>query len=220
MDDAIRERVEGLLGSPVEATRPAVRGYTPAIRVVVSLRDGRTAFVKAGVDEMTSGWLRQEHAVYDALRAPYQPAVLGWDPVDPPILVLEDLSAAEWPPPWTKRRIRAVVDTLAEVRATPPPPGLPRTRDFFERAPGWTMVAANPEPFLSLGFASDEWLESALPALLRAEAAAPLDGEALVHLDVRSDNLCVRGSRAILFDWNAACRGNPEVDLAGWLPSL
>ena len=55
---------------------------------------------------------------------------------------------------------------------------------------------------------------------MAAEAEAVLDGTDLLHLDVRSDNLCFVGSRAVLVDWNWACRGNGLVDLAGWVPSL
>jgi hypothetical protein len=220
VDAALRERVGRLLGSKVEAARPTARGYTPALRFIVSLRDGRSIFIKAGADELTSAWLRAEHAVYAALNAPFQPALLGWDAGDPPILVLEDLSDAAWPPPWNDAQIQAVVDTLDDVHATPPPLGLPAGRDFFMREPGWHRIAADPAPFLSLGMASTAWLDATLPELVRAESSAPLDGDALLHLDVRSDNLCVRGSRAILFDWNGASVGNPEVDLAFWLPSL
>jgi Ser/Thr protein kinase RdoA (MazF antagonist) len=64
------------------------------------------------------------------------------------------------------------------------------------------------------------WLEAALPDLLAAEGAAVLDGPDLLHADVRSDNLCFQGSRAILVDWNWACRGNGRFDIAAWLPSL
>jgi hypothetical protein len=220
VDAALSGRIARLLGSAVEAARPALRGYTPALRYIASLRDGRSVFVKAGADELTSGWLRDEHAVYAALRAPFQPALLGWDPEDPPILVLEDLSDAAWPPPWTDPQIEAVVDTLHDVHVTQPPTGLPAAREFFLREPGWTMIAADPAPFLSLGMSSAAWLEGALPELIRAEASAPLEGDALLHFDVRSDNLCVRGSRAILIDWNGASVGNPDVDLASWLPSL
>jgi thiamine kinase-like enzyme len=42
----------------------------------------------------------------------------------------------------------------------------------------------------------------------------------LLHFDVRSDNLCLRGDRAVLVDWNFACVGNPLFDVAAWLPSL
>ena len=62
--------------------------------------------------------------------------------------------------------------------------------------------------------------EGALPSLIEASRSAPLDGDELVHLDVRSDNLCFRGSQAILVDWNHACVGNGDFDVAFWLPSL
>ena len=85
---------------------------------------------------------------------------------------------------------------------------------------GWPEVARNPEPFLSLGLVSQPWLEAALPTLLDSSNATPLEGEALLHGDIRSDNLCIRNGRAILFDWSHGRRGNPEFDVAFWLPSL
>lgn len=92
--------------------------------------------------------------------------------------------------------------------------------DLRERLDGWPLVAADPAPLLSTGLCSLEWLESALPTLLDAAGQATLAGEALLHLDVRSDNLCFRDERAILVDWNLACVGNPLLDLVVWLPSL
>jgi len=59
-----------------------------------------------------------------------------------------------------------------------------------------------------------------LPALLEASRPGMLEGDALLHFDVRSDNLCIRGDRAVLVDWNLACVGNPAFDVAFWLPSL
>jgi aminoglycoside phosphotransferase (APT) family kinase protein len=49
---------------------------------------------------------------------------------------------------------------------------------------------------------------------------APLDGDALVHLDIRSDNVCIGGSGALVIDWNHAAIANPDLDIAAWLPSL
>ena len=42
----------------------------------------------------------------------------------------------------------------------------------------------------------------------------------MVHGDVRSDNLCLRDGAALLLDWNLASVGNPQFDVAFWLPSL
>ena len=53
-----------------------------------------------------------------------------------------------------------------------------------------------------------------------AESEAPVAGDEFVHMDVRSNNLCVRNGRALLVDWNAACRANGLLDVAAWLPSL
>jgi aminoglycoside phosphotransferase (APT) family kinase protein len=113
-----------------------------------------------------------------------------------------------------------VLTTLSAVAATPPPPGLPALSASRERLASWGQVADDPTPFLSLGLCSSAWLEMALPSLLAAETAARLEGDGLVHLDVRSDNLCFVGDRAVLVDWNHACRGNAALDVAGWLPSL
>jgi hypothetical protein len=56
--------------------------------------------------------------------------------------------------------------------------------------------------------------------LVAAEAEAVIAGDALLHLDVRSDNLRLRDGVAVLFDWNWAHRGNALLDHAFWLPSL
>ena len=59
-----------------------------------------------------------------------------------------------------------------------------------------------------------------MPTLRFATEIARLDGDSLLHCDVRSDNLCLRDGHAILIDWNFACVGNPLTDVAFWLPSL
>ena len=58
-----------LLGSPVVSRRKATGGYTPAERWVVELADGRSAFVKVAVNELTAEWLRKEIRVYADVRA-------------------------------------------------------------------------------------------------------------------------------------------------------
>ena len=56
--------------------------------------------------------------------------------------------------------------------------------------------------------------------MVEAERQAPLEGSDLLHLDIRSDNICFAGSRTLLVDWNMACLGNGLLDVAAWLPSL
>lgn len=177
-------------------------------------------FVKAATDADTTAWLRAEHAIYAQHHAPFLPDLLAWqDDVHPTWLAIEDLSEASWPPPWSQARIAAVLATLEIVAATPAP-DLPSMETRRGELSGWWKVGADPGTFLRLGVSSERWLSEALPALLAAEGRAVLDGDALLHNDVRSDNLCFKGDRVVLVDWNWACRGNPKLDVAAWLPSL
>ena len=209
-----------LLGGPVVEWRKADGGYTPAERWVVQMADGRSAFVKAAVDDLTAGWLSAEERIYDALRAPFQPALLGWDDGPRPILILEDLSAAAWPPPWDDKRVEAVRSALKRIAATPAPSWVPRLAESAMDLHGWQGVAEDPQPFLALGLASAAWLTAALPDLIGASEAFMADGSHLLHLDVRSDNICLRDRQALLVDWNHAAVGNARLDIALWLPSL
>jgi hypothetical protein len=178
-------------------------------------------FVKAGVTDLTSGWLRDEHRVYEQLQASFLPRMLGWDDDgEMPILVLDDLSGAHWPPPWDARMVDAVVATLHEVHATKPPDGLASLESHREQLASWVHVAADPQTFLELGMCSRAWLFRSASTLIEAERQALLDGSGLVHFDVRSDNLCLAGLRALLVDWNAACIGNVDLDVVAWIPSL
>jgi hypothetical protein len=209
--------VERLLGAPVIGERPVSGGYTMALRRIVTLADGRTAFVKAPVDDLTREWLRAEQRIYAQVSGTFLPEMLA---CDDDVLVLEDLSDGHWPPPWRDGDVRAVIEALDRLHALTPPPGLPHPQEVDDLRGGWADVAADPEPFLSLGLASAAWLRESLPALLDAAERAQLDGDSLVHLDVRSDNLCLRDGRCLIVDWNWAARGNPRLDLAFWLPSL
>jgi hypothetical protein len=220
----VRRALKRLRAEPVAWDPVTTGGHTPARRWVVTLEDGRTAFAKVATDDLTASWIRDEHLVYSMLRgAPFMPEYLGFhDDGKHPVLVVEDLSAAAWPPPWSPERVRAVLDCLALVASTPPPEGLPLAADdHLGLREGWPEVAREPAPFLELALCSERWLEGALPELLESSRAAPLDGGSLLHFDVRADNLCLRpDGRAVLVDWNWTSVGNPALDVAGWLPSL
>ncbi len=101
-----------------------------------------------------------------------------------------------------------------------PPDHLPSAEAYRQMLSGWIRLGHDPAPFLGLGLVSDRWFEKALPALIEATKRAHLEGNRLVHFDVRSDNLCFEGDRTVLIDWPDACRGNPLIDIVGWLPSL
>ena len=212
-------RIEKIAGKSIQHVQPIQRGYTPAARWLVDFSGGSTAFAKIGTTPDTAHWLRKEQWVYESLHGSYMPQLLGWeDDEEHPILLLEDLRLAHWPPPWQDGQIRQVLDTLPDVWASSLPVG--RIEDFRWIEAGWQFVADNPQPFLSLRLATEKWLAAALPTLLRLPGREIIRGDSLLHLDIRSDNLCFAGDRVVLIDWNLICLGNPRLDLGFWLPSL
>lgn len=213
-------RAERLLDSEAtEWARVETRGYATNEHWTVELADGTRAFLKhAATVEPCPTWLRDEERVYAAVSGPFMPELLAWEDDDRPLLVLEDLSDARWVPPWTAGDVDTVLAALDELARTAPRGPLPRFED--RRLPSWERVADDPAPFLSLGVAGTNWLDRTLPALVEATANTPLAGDAVLHCDVRGDNLCIRDGRAVLFDWNHASVGNPAADVAYWLPSL
>jgi SAM-dependent methyltransferase len=216
MHEELRARVARLMNREPVSWRRVERGYTPAERWIVCFDDGSSAFVKIGTTPLTAGWLRSEQHWYAEIRAPFMAKVLGWeDDPDRPLIVLEDLSYARWPAPWEPGELERVLSTLRGVaRYRPLPQGLQSLEAERERLAGWPEVAREPAPFLALGLCSPAWLNRALPALLEAQAAVVLDGEDLVHEDVRSDNICLLEDRVVLIDWNEPRRGNADFDRA------
>jgi thiamine kinase-like enzyme len=196
-----------------------VGGYTPAARFVAA-RGGERAFVKVATTPLTAGHLRREGFVYQRMSGPFMPRFIGYeDDEREPLLAIEDLGQARWPPPWDSRTLDAVLRQLEAVHATT------TTLQSFSSVHGpptggWARVAQDPSRFLSLGLTSGTWLDQALPRLLAAEAECQLDGPSACHFDLRSDNICLSSAGAKFIDWAAASMGNPRLDLGFWLPSL
>lgn len=222
MDALSQRRVAQLARKQPTSWRRIARGYTPAERWQVTFADGSTAFAKFGSTPATADWLRAERAVYEKLSARFMPALLGYEEhAERPLLLLEDLSNAWWPPPWRAGDLERLLEAMQQVASTRVARGsLPELESERGRFAGWLHVEREPAAFLSLGLCSQGWLEEALPSLLMAQDLALLGGSELVHGDLRSDNLCLAAERVVLVDWNGARRGNSAYDLAALAPSL
>ncbi|HET9672933.1 MAG TPA: aminoglycoside phosphotransferase family protein, partial [Actinomycetota bacterium] len=217
------ERARRALDAAPVSWRPVPAHGAPATRrYVVDLPDGRSAFVKVAAFDYVAGWFRDERRAYEALEGqPFLPRLLGWDDDgEAPLLAIEDLSDARWPPPWDAPAVDAVMRALDALHRAAPRADLPTAEERQFGLDSWPDVQADPEPFLSVGICSRAWLEGNLEALAAASAAAAIEGPDVLHFDVRSDNLCLRDGRVLLVDWNHACVGNALVDTAAWLPSL
>lgn len=215
-------RIRRAAGSAPVRYEARAGGYSTADRYAVELADGRRIFVKSADEPVLAGWLRREHEVYAALEGDFLPKLVGWDDDGArPLLALEDLSDADWTPRWEPARVAAVLDALREIAAAVPPPNTAPVRETFPQLWGrWREVEASPEAFLSLGLRDAAWLERSLPTIIEVAEAAEVEGDRVCHFDVRSDNMCFRDGRAVLVDWNWVSLGNPEMDIAAWLPSM
>ena len=189
---------------------------------LVELEDGTRAFAKVAVDEPTAGFLRDEHRVYSQVEARFLPAFLGWDDDgERPIL------AARRPERRRTGRRRGAKATCGRrsrrstscTRRTAAE-GCPRLT--LDELHTWREVEASPEPFLSLGLCSADWLERALPELLAASERCVITGDAFVHLDTRSDNVCIVDGRARSSSTGTGPRTRRTrwSTLAFWMPSL
>jgi hypothetical protein len=215
----MQSRIERLVGERVVSWRRVDGGYTPAARLV-----GRTArgsfFVKIGTTPVTAKFIQREMRVYGKVGGEFVPRlVAAEDHPNEPILIIEDLSALRWPPPWQEADVERVRAQIGAMHATAADLE-PFDQVLGHIVGGWRKVAEETGPFLSLGLADAAWLQRALPRLVEAEARCPTAGEALCHWDLRSDNLCLGPERTVFVDWNLACRSNPDLDLGFWLPSL
>jgi len=227
----IRDCVERLLPGSAQWRR-VQGGYTQAERWLVDYDGERRAFIKAAVDPPTTDWLRQEGRLYQAVQESWTAKKLAFHDDDGcVVLVIEDLSHADWTPSWSRERVRAVLDTLRAIHRTPVPEWVPLLVDedlgvseagFRDR---WQQVSDSPQGFMELGLCSASWFATHIESLVAAASRAVLAGGDLLHLDVRSDNMCFvpktdGTERVVLVDWNWVAQGNGQVDVAFWLPTL
>ncbi|GAB3758191.1 phosphotransferase [Microlunatus parietis] len=214
---ALRELITAALDKAPVAWHKPHTGLSAAC-FVVTFHDGSTAFVKSAVDDQSASLIRNEHEVISTVGSDLVPSELAWlDDGERPVLVIEDLSSAHWPADhepvnWKPGQFDLMFAALNRVAELPPPPSLPSAPP--PSAQNWPLITEDVEAFMTLGLCSRKWFNAAVNGLAAAERDADQRGEALVHNDVRSDNLCFLGQRVVLVDWAQAFRGNPEYDVA------
>lgn len=224
LPDGLRAAIDEALGSPVVAVSARSGGFSPGPAVVVTCADGRRAFVKAvgtPLNPETPTLMRAEAAVTARLPAtlpvPALRAHLEWvDGADEWVALVFDVFDGDAAPlPWTPGTAAVAVAGLAELArsGTPcPVAGLPT---LAERVDGplssWAVLAADPPVDL------DPWEAERLDWLGRVPdrlaAGGWLDGDTLVHGDLRADNLLIGPGGAVAFvDWAWAVRAADWID--------
>ncbi|MET0736356.1 MAG: hypothetical protein ABWY55_12045 [Microbacterium sp.] len=219
--------VADLLGSRVVAAQTQRGGFSPGSADRVVCEDGTRAFVKtalASANPEVLGIHRREAAISAWLPGSVAaPRLLGAiDEAEWVAIVFEDVDGAQPPVPWRGAHVEAVAAALAGVAATPiDSAGRMVLGDAVdELAPltaAWGRLAADPAG-LDRVLAGDlgPWLRERMPIWAGHETSHfdVVQGETLVHFDIRSDNTLIRpDGSAVLVDWLWAMRGAPWLDL-------
>lgn len=203
--------IGGLLGGPVTDAANQSGGYSAGLAARVGTADGRRAFVKAAPSRLgvTVDLYRREAEVLrrlpDSVPAPSLLATVevgDWFG-----LLAAEVEGRHPAAPPAHRDLRAVLDVIhrfPEARGL----GLPALRDELHFS-AWTTLLADRAPDLT-----DLERRNAEPLRALAERAADhLDGDRLVHLDGRSDNVLIDVDEAVWFvDWAWACVGASWID--------
>jgi aminoglycoside phosphotransferase (APT) family kinase protein len=141
------------------------------------------------------------------------------------VLVFEDVEGWHPAQPWQPDELDRVLNALHTLSAALTPSPLSTaiagaaSDAFANRICGWGKLR-DEEPFLLAGL--DSWSARHLEALVELEAAAPtaVEGETLLHFDVRADNILLTPEQVWFVDWPHARIGAAWVDVVSFAPSV
>lgn len=216
---AVRAGIDDVLGSRVVAADNQSGGFSPGLAARVRCADGGRAFVKAvgmPLNPESPGLYRREIEVAAALPSGVPaPRFRGsYDDGDWVALVFDEVDGRMPHEPWRPDELRLVADAVTGLSRslTPCPVPSPRLARDEMREPmlGYRSLAADPPDDL------DPWERRHLDRLaaLAESSLDVVDGDTLVHFDLRADNVLLSGSRVWFVDWPWAFRG------AAWLDSV
>lgn len=224
----VRRAVEIGLGSRVVVARTQPGGFSPGVAARCVLADGRPVFVKAvSPDQSRQSARMHRREVETAALLPTgvpAPRLLHvHDDGHWVVLVFEDVDGRQPDEPWTSGDLDIVMPAIAALGRSATPTQTQRLasvgdkhRSIFD---GWRRLARGDGDLTVL----PSWVGSRVDTLAEVEAEwdRAATGDALLHADLRADNILIRPDRSVVFvDWPSACRGAAFVDPLFMLPSI
>lgn len=209
LPDHVRAAVGDVLGSPVVAATSQPGGFSPGTADRIVTADGTRAFVKVtgtAFNDRSTDFHRQEATIVGSLSSPAIPALLGVvDLGDWVAIVSEEIDGLPPELPWRDEAIAAVFDACHAISAFPA-----GHLDDLQSSVGsmfelWDEIVEVP-PELS-------WAATRVGALRDLAASVDVRGSALVHGDLRADNVLLRpDGSAVIVDWPWANHGAAWFD--------
>ena len=232
MPERVRSRIERWLGGTVVGAATQPTGFSPGVAARLTAESGRRVFVKAVGPEpnvVSPRLHRREISVVTALPsvAPvprllwsYDEGEGGWV-----VLVFEDVEGRHPAQPWRTDELDRVVAAMEELNALLTPSPLPAAmvgtagEAFATELCGWRqLLDERPSRLDRL----DGWSRCHIEALAAIEETVgdALEGETLLHVDTRADNILLTPERTWFVDWPHARVGPSWVDVVALAPSV
>lgn len=235
---ALRQQVDTALGAPVIRAARIWGGYTPTPTYRLVLANGRHAFFKGTFEvssEVSKYALQYEERVYRDLRSTLGKWMPQWyatlHHADWHVLLLEDLGPKSVPP-WTPARTRTITHAVAAFHQSTLgsqfPAWLSRPDEQLSRL-NWRQTVQESQEFRNIAALVGqeapqalEWFHKVAPTIDRLMKHPALRKEpyAILHGDIRSDNLRFTRGQLYLFDWPAITVGRPEWDIVAFAQSV
>jgi aminoglycoside phosphotransferase (APT) family kinase protein len=223
----VRAAIEGWLGEPVAVAATQPGGFSPGVAARLQTASGRRVFLKAVGSEpnaLSATFHRREITIAGALpaTAPAPRLLWSYDEGGWVALLFEDVEGRHPQQPWQPDEFARVMAALADLSAAlTPSPVPPAIADYVAdgsiiRTAWWERLLETQLPGL------DPWSARHLAALakLQADASEAAQGDTLLHLDLRADNLLLTPERVAVVDWPHARIGAPWIDLIFLAPSV
>lgn len=225
MPDGVRAAIDAIAGSPVVDAINLDGGFSPGPAARCTLSNGRVVFVKAAGTELNSvspEMHRREGQVLAGLHDDVPaPQLIGvFDDGDWVALVIEWIDGAMPVAPLSRSDVDRLLGLVERLSCVDGGHALQSCSDAHPGLFGhWQQLIDQPIGGL------DAWScrHSERLAELEVGVADAIDGDRLVHLDFRSDNVIFATAgpeHDVVVDWPGASVGAAWVDLVGLLPAL
>lgn len=213
----VRDALEAIMGSAAVKVTSQNGGYSPGTADRIITEKGDRFFVKSvgtSINPFSPDILRKEITVMQSLPE-YQfgaKIVDSYDDGEWVAVVFNDIDGRH--PDLTDKHDRKLVSDALQLLISKP-----LSREACEKLPsltddvlmpfnGWKAIKDSPLTN------NDEWVANNLNLLLTlsSTAASRLQGNFLVHSDLRKDNIMISGNQALIIDWPWAAHGAPWFD--------
>ncbi|MDP9792455.1 aminoglycoside phosphotransferase (APT) family kinase protein [Catenuloplanes nepalensis] len=220
--DSLRNRAEQAVATPLHEIASAPGGFTPGVASTVAGESGTRFFVKAiarHTSEVAGAYLREARIAEALPPQTPSPRLLWWHDDGTWIVMLFEHVDGHTP---GIADLDPAMTAVAALGKTPGPLGLPRLVDeFAEDFTGWRDIA-DAASWTAITAAYPELASTSIDVLAAREKrwTDAADGTALVHGDLRLDNMILAADGVRIVDWPNACTGAGWVDLVLMTPSL